>query len=57
MRRVLVEASADSRVRKLARYELKALERMWEEEANVATRDGVQLLEMSRNVLGAAEAA
>ena len=36
---MLVEAPADSRVRKLVRYELKALERMREEEANVATRD------------------
>ena len=39
VRQVLVGAPADSRVRKLARYELKALERMREEEANVATRD------------------
>ena len=61
VRQVLVEAPADSRVRKLARYELGALERVRKEdpEANVATRDEVpvQLLEMSRDVLEAAEAA
>ena len=57
MRQVLAEAPANSRVKKLARYEPKALERMREDEANVATRDEVQILEISRIVLQAAEAA
>ena len=53
VRQVLAEAPTDSGVRKLARCELKVLERMREGEANVATRDEVQILEMSRNVLQA----
>ena len=57
IRRVLVEAPAGVSVRKKARYEMKALERMREDEANVAARDEVQLLALSRNVQESAEAA
>ena len=49
------EAPHDSVTRKKARYELKALERVREDEANVAARDEAQMQEMSRNVQEAAD--
>ena len=55
IRKVIEEAPEGSTTRKRARYELKALERAREDEANVAVRDEAQMQVMSRNVQEAAD--
>ena len=57
IRKVIEEAPQGSMTMKKARYELKALERVREDEANVAVRDEAQMQLMSRNVQEAAGSA